>query len=70
MALGSSPGAVNYSSDIRPVSCKEFLDIQANIGCEFTIKCVRDMTITYSQLQSADKYSQLSSVIWSVCANG
>ena len=28
---------------------KEFLDIQANIECGFTLKCVRDMITTYSQ---------------------
>ena len=31
-------------------SSKEFLDIQANIECGFTLKHVRDMTRTYSQL--------------------
>ena len=31
-----------------PVSSKEFLDIQANIECGFTVKRVRDMTRTYS----------------------
>ena len=30
-----------------PVSSKEFLDIQANIECGFTLKCVCDMTRTY-----------------------
>ena len=29
---------------------KEFLDIQANIECGFTLQHVRDMTRTYSQL--------------------
>ena len=27
---------------------KDFLDVQANIECGFTPKCVRDMTRTYS----------------------
>ena len=31
-----------------PISSKEFLDIQANIECGFTLKCERDMTRTYS----------------------
>ena len=31
-----------------PVSSKEFLDIQANIECRFTLKRVRDMIRTYS----------------------
>ena len=33
-----------------PVSSKEFLDIQANIECRFTLKRVHDMIRTYSQL--------------------
>ena len=45
-------------------------DIQANTECGFTLKCVRDMIITYSQMQRTDKYSQNSSIIWSVLPNG
>ena len=37
-----------YISDFAPASSKEFLDIQANIECGFTLKRVRDMTRTYS----------------------
>ena len=33
---------------IATVLSKEFLDIQATIECRFTLKRVRDMTITYS----------------------
>ena len=33
---------------MAPVSSKEFLDIQTNMECRFTLKCVRDMTRTYS----------------------
>ena len=36
-------------SDIVPVLSKEVLDIQENIECEFTLKCVHDMTRTYKQ---------------------
>ena len=36
------------SSDFAPASSKEFLDIQANIECGFTLKRVGDMTRTYS----------------------
>ena len=36
--------------DIAPVSSKEFLDIQATIECGFTLKRVRDMIRTYSQI--------------------
>ena len=35
----------------------------------FTFKFVRDMTRTYSQMESADEYSQHSSIIWSVWSN-
>ena len=31
--VGSSPAAVTKTLDIKPVSSKEFLDIQANIEC-------------------------------------
>ena len=37
-------------SDFAPASSKEFLDIQATIERGFTLKRVRDMTRTYSQL--------------------
>ena len=53
-----------------PVSSKEFLDIQATIECGFTLKCVRDITRTYSQMHRTNKYSQDSSIIWSVWPNG
>ena len=36
------------TSDIAPVSSKEFLDIQGTTECGFTLKRVRDMTRTYS----------------------
>ena len=38
-------------------SSKEFLDIQATIECGFTLKRVRDMIKTYSQMHRTDKYS-------------
>ena len=53
-----------------PVSSKEFLDIQANMECRFTLKRVRDMIRTYSQMHCTDKYSQHSSIIWPVWLNG
>ena len=46
----SSPVAVTSPSDFAPASSKEFLDIQATIECGFTLKRVRDMTRTYSQI--------------------
>ena len=39
----------DIASDIASDSSKEFLDIQANMECRFSLKCVRDMTRTYSQ---------------------
>ena len=48
MVLGSSPVAVTSFSDFEPASSKEFLDIQATMECEFTLKHVRDMTRTYT----------------------
>ena len=50
VVLGSSPVAVTSPSDFAPASSK-FLDIQATIDCGFTLKRVRDMTRTYSQMK-------------------
>ena len=36
-------------------SSKEFFDIEANIECGFTLKRVRDMIRTYSQVNRTDK---------------
>ena len=57
-------------SDFAPVSSKEFPDIEATIGCGFTLKRVRDMISTYSQMNRTDKHSQNSSIIWPVWLNG
>ena len=48
MVVGSSPVAVTETSDIALVLSKDFLEIQANIECTFAVKCVGDMTGTYS----------------------
>ena len=58
MVVGSNPVAVTSPSDFAPASSKEFLDIQATIECGFTLKRVRDMIKTYSQMHRTDKYSQ------------
>ena len=42
--------------DFAPPSREEFLDIQATIECGFTLKRVRDMIRTYSQMHRTDKY--------------
>ena len=49
---------------------KEFLDIQATINFAFILKCVPDMTETYSQMYREDKCSEHSWIIWSVEPNG
>ena len=59
-----------HSSIISPALSKELLDIQATIECRFTLKRVRDMIITYSQIHRTDKYSQHSSIIWPIWLNG
>ena len=54
----------------RAVSNKEFLDIQATVECRFTLKRIRDMVITYSQMYRTVKFSQHSSTMWPVYLNG
>ena len=66
--LGLSPVAVTQTSDIAFLWSKEFLDIQANIKCGFTLKRVHDMV--YSQMHPTNKYSKLSSINSSVWPNG
>ena len=70
VVLRSSPVAVTSPSDFAPTSSKEFLEIQATIECAFTLKRVREMTRTYSQMHRTDKYSEHSSIIWPVWPNG
>ena len=48
---------------------KEFLHIHAAIECEFTLKWVRDIKRTCSQMYCTGKYSQVSSIIWSLWPN-
>ena len=47
-----------------------FLDIQATIECGFSLKCIRDMILTYSQMHRTDKYSRHSPIIWPIWLNG
>ena len=65
-----SPVAVTKTSDFAPVLSKVFLDIQGTIECGFTLKRVRHMIRTYSQMHRTYKYSQHSSIIWPVWLNG
>ena len=53
MVVGSSPVAVTSTSDIVPVSSKEFLNIQAIIECGVTLKRVRNMIRIYIQINIA-----------------
>ena len=45
------------------VLSKAFLDSQATMECGFTLKRVRKMIRTYSQMKRTDKYLQRSSII-------
>ena len=65
----------HVTSDVAPVSSKAFearmyLIFRQTIECGFTLKRVRDMIITQSQMHRAGKYSQHSSIIWPVLLNG
>ena len=53
-------------SNFAPASSKEFLDIQVTIECGYTLKRIRDIIRTCSQMHRTDKYSQHISIIWSV----
>ena len=68
--MGSSPLPFTSALDIAPVSRKNFLDIQENIGCLFTRNGVCDMIITCTQMHRTDKYSNFSSIISSFWPNG
>ena len=70
VVLRSRPVPVTSPSDFDSASSKDFLDIQATIECGFTLKGVRGMTITYSQMHRTDKYTEHSSIIWPVGSNG
>ena len=60
--------------DCMLLSCPECQELLAqnrrDIECKFSLKRVRDMIIAYSQMHCTDKYSQRSSIIWSVWLNG
>ena len=49
-----------------PASSKKLFDIQATIECGFTLKGIRDMSTTYSQMHLTNKYSEHDSIIWAV----
>ena len=47
-----------------------FLTFKQTIECGSTLKLVRDMIRTYSQMHRADKYSEHSSIIWTIWLHG
>ena len=50
---------------------KRYLNAKVRtIECGFTLKRVRDMTRTCSQMHRTNKYSEHSSIIWPVWPNG
>ena len=57
-----------------PIWCllqaRSSLIFRQTIECEFTLKLVRGMIITYIQMHRTDKYSRHSSIIWPVWLNG
>ena len=52
------------------MNVKELLARNRRNICRFTLKRVRDITRRYSQMHRSDKYSQFSSIIWSVWPDG
>ena len=52
------------------IPARSSLTFRQTKECGFTLKLVRDMKATYSQMHSTDKYSQHSSIIWLVSLNG
>ena len=54
----------------RLLRAKSYLTFRKAIECGLTLKLVRDMKLTYSQMNRTDKYSQNNSIIWPVWLNG
>ena len=46
-----------------------FMTFRQTIECRFTLKLVRDLIITYSQMHRTDKYSKHNTIIWPVWLN-
>ena len=66
----SSHVAVTKTPDFRPAFNKDFLEIEKDRECGFTLKCVRDMIRICSQKHGIDKCSQHSQIIWPFELNG
>ena len=58
MVVDSSLVAVTLTSDIAPVSNKEFVEIRVSIERCFTLKRVLDMIRTHRQMHRTDSYSK------------
>ena len=54
----------------RLLRARSSLTFTQTIKCGFTLKLVRDMIITYSQMYGTDKYSQHNLIIWPVWLDG
>ena len=54
----------------RLLRARSSLTFRQAIECRFSLKLVRDMIITYSQIHLTNKYSKHSSIIWPVWLNG
>ena len=65
----ASASSEEFLEGVPPSSEEFFPTFRQIIESGFTLKFVRDMIITYSQIQRTDKYSQHSSIIWSVWLN-
>ena len=68
--MGSSLVAVTETLDMAPGLGENFLHSQAFIELGITLKCIRDMIRTYSQMHRTDKYLQHTSIIWPILING
>ena len=59
-----SPVTVTSPSDFAPASSKEFLDIQATVECGFTLNRIRDMTRTYSYVDTSLIKTSFNQINW------
>ena len=64
VSISAFPSLVCIPIEITSSTTRQTTD------CEFTLKLVRYMIITYSQMHRTDKYLQRSSIIWPVWLNG
>ena len=55
---------------LAPAWIKEFVEIQVSIELGLTLKRLRDMIRTHSEMHCTDKYSEQSSILEPVWLNG